>query len=69
MAVLYDPVVFIDHHCGNSINFVDDNFKIVEKLLKMSKVIFYRDGINLPTNADSIAAILIAIHRYDASNL
>ena len=49
---------------GNmSTNFDDDDFKVVSKLLlSCYSMLSHREGIKLPTNEDSIAAILVATH-------
>ena len=62
---VYDSIVWccilLYQHDGSSTNFNDD-FKVVGKLLASYYSKLHREGIKLPTNEDSVATILEAIH-------
>jgi len=58
MTALYNVAYYYD----NSMNFDDDDFKVIGKLLASCYSTSYREGIKLPTNKDSVAVFLVATH-------
>ena len=66
MQSLYDAYYYTGNvHDGNNTNFDDDDFKVGGKLLANCNLkLLYSEDIKLPTNENSIAAILVATHVY-----
>jgi len=66
MIALCDPIDYYYDIDDNSTNFDEEDFEVVSKLLPnyCLKLSYRHKDINLLTNMNSVAIILIAIHIY-----